>query len=126
MSRTSESKVSPGGVEGSNAARPSILPHWLLGARVIPPPPHPDYVRPAPLRRVDAVLDRRLTVLQSPGGFGKTTALADVSHRKKRDGVTAAWLSLDQNDSPDVFGHYLARAFEHAGLDLAAMGDEDA
>lgn len=119
--------MSRGGVEGSNAARPSILPHWLLRARVIPPPPPPDYVRPAPLlRRIDGVLERRLTVLQSPGGFGKTTALADVSHGKRRKGVVAAWLSLDQDDNADVFGHYLARAFEHAGLNLAAIGNEDA
>lgn len=119
--------MSPGGVESSNAARPSILPHWLLRARVIPPPPPPDYVPPAPLlRRIDGVLERRLTVLQSPGGFGKTTALADVSHRKKRKGVVAAWLSLDQDDNADVFGHYLARAFEHAGLNLAEIGNEDA
>ncbi len=77
------------------------------------------------LQLVDAVLERRLTVLQAPGGFGKTTVLADVSRRKK-DGVLVAWLSLHQDDTPDVFGFYLARAFEHAGLDLAALNHDDA
>ncbi len=78
------------------------------------------------LQLVDAVLERRLTVLQAPGGFGKTTVLADVSRRKKKDGVLVAWLSLHQDDTPDVFGFYLARAFEHAGLDLAALNHDDA
>ncbi len=96
-------------------------------AKVMVPPAPAGYVRRASLlRRVDRVLDRRLTVLQAPGGFGKTTLLADVSRRKKRQGVIVAWLSLDQDDTADVFGHYLARAFEHAGLDLAAFDDNDA
>ena len=96
-------------------------------AKVMAPPPPAGYVRRASLlQRIDAVLDRRLTVLQAPGGFGKTTVLADVSHRKKRQGVVVAWLSLDQDDTADVFGHYLARAFEHAGLNLAAFDDHDA
>ena len=95
-------------------------------AKVMAPPPPAGYVRRASLlQRIDAVLDRRLTVLQAPGGFGKTTVLADISHRKKRQGVVA-WLSPDQDDTADVFGHYLARAFEHAGLNLAAFDDHDA
>lgn len=85
------------------------------------------YLRRASLlQHVDAVLERRLTVLQAPGGFGKTTVLADVSRRKKKEGVLVAWLSLHQDDAPDVFGYYLARAFEHAGLDLAALNHDDA
>ena len=72
-------------------------------AKVMAPPPPAGYVRRASLlQRIDAVLDRRLTVLQAPGGFGKTTVLADVSHRKKRQGVVVAWLSLDQDDTADV------------------------
>ena len=94
-------------------------------AKVMAPAPPVGYVhRASLLKRIDAVLDRRLTVLQAPGGFGKTTVLADVSHRKKKAGLVVAWLSLDQDDSPDVFGNYLALAFEHAGLDLAALNDE--
>ena len=96
-------------------------------AKVMAPAPPAGYVRRASLlHRVDTVLDRRLTVLQAPGGFGKTTVLADVSHRKKKQGVIAAWLSLDRDDTADVFGHYLARAFEHAGLNLSTIDDDDA
>ena len=96
-------------------------------AKVVVPTPPAGYVRRAALlHRVDTVLDRRLTVLQAPAGFGKTTVLADVSQRKKKQGVIAAWLSLDRDDTADVFGHYLARAFEHAGLNLSTIDDDDA
>ena len=96
-------------------------------AKVTAPTVPAGYVRRASLlRRVDTVLERRLTVLQAPGGFGKTTVLAEVTQRKKKRGVITAWLSLDRDDTADVFGHYLARAFEHAGLNLSTIDDDDA
>ena len=101
-----------------------ILPPWLLMAKVTAPEPPAGYVRrDSLLQRVDAVLERRLTVLQAPGGFGKTTVLADVTHRKRREGVAVAWLGLDRHDTPEVFGSYLTRAFEQAGVDLAFLGE---
>ena len=71
------------------------------------------------------MLQRRLTALQAPAGFGKTTVLADVSRRKKEQGVVVGWLTLDENDAPNVFGSYVAFALEHAGLDLATVADRD-
>ncbi len=124
MQRTSDS-VRPGGNGQDTSA--SVLPPWLLLGKVIAPTLPAGYLRRTSLlQRVDAALERRLTVLQAPGGFGKTTVLADVSRRKKKEGVLVAWLSLHQDDTPDVFGYYLARAFEHAGLDLAALNHDDA
>ena len=96
MGRNSDSERPFGNGGGSEASTPDVLPSWLLMAKVTAPAPPTGYVRRASLlHRVDTVLDRRLTVLQAPGGFGKTTVLADVSHRKKKQGVIAAWLSLD-------------------------------
>ena len=127
MGRNSDSERPFGNGGGSEASTPDVLPSWLLMAKVTAPAPPTGYVRRASLlHRVDTVLDRRLTVLQAPGGFGKTTVLADVSLRKKKQGVIAAWLSLDRDDTADVFGHYLARAFEHAGLNLSTIDDDDA
>ena len=95
-------------------------------AKVMAPVLPDGYVhRASLLQRIGPVLERRLTVLQAPGGFGKTTVLVDVSKREKKQGVVVAWLSVDQGDTPGVFGDYLARAFEHAGLDLAGMIDDD-
>ena len=122
-----ESDVRPDTVRvGSESEEPatSVFPSWLLNAKVVMPAPAPDYVcRRAVVRQVDTVLQRRLTVLQAPAGFGKTTVLADISHRIRAQGHTVAWLTLDEDDVPAVFGSYVAYAFERAGLDLAAVAD---
>ena len=78
------------------------------------------------LQRLDGVLERRLTVLQAPAGFGKTTVLADVVRRRREQGVIVAWVSLDDDDTPNLFGSYLAYAFEHAGLDPDLLSAHDA
>ena len=83
--------------------------------------------RNALLQQLDAAIERRFALLQAPAGFGKTTALADLS-RKKRDEallVLVAWISLDENDAPNVFIGYLAYALACAGLDLSALNEDD-
>ena len=88
------------------------------------PEPVPGYVgRDALVRQLAMVLQRRLTVLQAPAGFGKTAVLADIGHRIATQGHLVGWLSLDEDDTPSVFGSYVAYAFERAGLDLAAVAD---
>ena len=85
------------------------------------------YVRRAALlQRLEGLLKRRLTVLQAPGGFGKTTVLADFARGVKEQGLIAGWISLDGDDTPNLFGSYLAAALEHAGLDVALLGEHDA
>lgn len=125
-----ESDVRPDTVGvGGEAEGPaaSVFPSWLLKAKVVMPAPASNYVcRQALVRQVDTVLQRRLTVLQAPAGFGKTTVLADVSRRIRAQGHTVAWLTLDEDDVPGVFGSYVAYAFERAGLDLAAVADRTA
>ena len=104
----------------------SVVPPWLLKAKVMVPAATPGYVyRSSLLQQIDAVLDRRGTTLQAPAGFGNTTVLADVSRRKKEQGLVVGWLSLDEDDVPNVFGSYIAYAFEHAGLDLASLASHD-
>ncbi len=52
---------------------------WLLQQKVLAPELPAGYVsRASLLQRLEGVLERRLTVLQAPAGFGKTTVLADV------------------------------------------------
>ena len=89
---------------------------WLLSARVAVPERVPDYYeRPQLLARV-LPTQRRLTVLRAPGGFGKTTVLAESCRRLAAEGVVTAWLSLDEQDDGTVLDAYLAFAFERAGL----------
>ena len=103
------------------------VPSWLLKAKVMTPELVRDYLqRSSLLRKIESGLERRLTVLQAPAGFGKTTVLADVARRKQAEGVLVGWLSLDEDDTPSVVGNCLASAFEHASLDLTESQDLDA
>lgn len=65
-------------------------------------------------------------MLRSPAGFGKTTALADLAAGARAQGLLVGWISLDEDDTPNLFGSYLAAAFEHAGLDLTLLNAHDA
>ena len=49
-----------------------------------------------------------------------------TSSRVKAQGLVAGWISLDEDDAPNLFGSCLASAFEHAGLDLARLNAHDA
>ena len=100
---------------------------WLLTAKVTAPDPADGYFhRPALIRQLDPVANRRVSVLRAPGGFGKTTTLAEIGRRAKKRGLLVAWLTVDEDDAPGLFGAHLAYAFEHAGLDLAMQHSEDA
>ena len=98
---------------------------WLLTARVTPPERVRGYFRrPELLDGIAPAGKRRVAVLKAPGGFGKTTLLADLCRRLRERGWVAAWLTLTEDDTPSVLGAYLAYAFDRAGLDLevAATG----
>ena len=72
---------------------------------------------------------RRLTVLQAPGGFGKTTVLAECCRRLREHGVATAWVSVDDQDEPAVLDAYIAYACQSAtagstmGLEGLAISD---
>ena len=67
-----------------------------------------------------------------PGGAGpahgetRTGFPCRIGQRAKKQGVRVAWLTVDEDDAPGLFGAHLAYAFEHAGLGLAAQKSKDA
>ena len=61
---------------------------------------------------------RRLTVIQAPGGFGKTTLLAAACRRVKSRRGVAAWLTIDEEDDAVALATYLLFAFSEAGLEI--------
>ena len=63
--------------------------------------------------------ERRLTMLQAPGGFGKSTLLAACCRELAAHGVPTAWLLLDGSDGPAGLDAYLAFALQGAGLHAA-------
>ena len=67
----------------------------------------------------------------APGGFGKTTLLAEACRRAVSRGVPVAWVTLAAEDGAAALDACLGFAFQTAGLDLlarlpaagAALGD---
>lgn len=91
---------------------------WLLRQKVTIPDPVADLLRRPELEDRALPTRRRLTVLRASGGFGKTTLMAECCRRLRREGVAAAWLSLDENDEPGVLDVYISFACAEAGLNL--------
>ena len=90
---------------------------WMLRQKVTIPERAAGYLhRPELVDRAMPTL-RRVTVLKAPGGFGKTTLLAECCRGLRRDGVPTAWVSLDEQDEPAVLDTYIAFACRSAGLD---------
>ena len=78
----------------ASLSNPSPHLDWLLTARVTPPAQVAGYFhRPALRAPLGKVMARRITALQAPAGFGKTSAMAGICHSLKARGVTVAWLT---------------------------------
>ncbi|MFN8377032.1 MAG: LuxR C-terminal-related transcriptional regulator [Anaerolineae bacterium] len=86
----------------------------ILATKLHVPSPRPDRIPRARLvERLDEGLDRKLTLVSAPAGFGKTTLISDwLGVLSIRDpAVRVAWLSLDSNDAdPRRFLRYLIAA----------------
>src|SRR3954447_426818 len=74
----------------------------------IPPPPSKVVLRPRLIEQLNAGLQRKLTLISAPAGFGKTTLVSAWDAGCDRP---VAWLSLDAGDSdPTRFLTYLVMA----------------
>lgn len=99
---------------------------WLLPRKVAIPDRVAGYLRRPELERRTLPTRRGLTVLRASGGFGKTTLMAECCRSLRRNGVPAAWISLDENDEPGVLDVYVAFACASAGLNLLEASPADA
>ncbi|MCC6457749.1 MAG: hypothetical protein IT328_22530 [Caldilineaceae bacterium] len=73
----------------------------------------PLVTRPSLLARLDEGLDRKLTLLSAPAGFGKTTLVSQWFATRRQDptGLPRAWVALDAGDNDPVrFWRYLLSA----------------
>jgi len=88
----------------------------LLQTKLYIPPVRPELVsRPRLLERLNAGLNRKLTLISAPAGFGKTTLVSEWAHQvgAHRDAPQIAWLSLDEGDNdPARFLAYLIAALQ--------------
>jgi len=72
----------------------------ILRTKLYVPPPRPQAVlRPRLIARLNEGLHRKLTLIASPAGFGKTTLISEWGARSGRQ---VAWLSLDAGDGEPV------------------------
>jgi LuxR family transcriptional regulator, maltose regulon positive regulatory protein len=83
----------------------------ILATKLYVPPPRPGIVsRPRLFGRLSDILNRKLTLISAPAGFGKTTLLSEWI---AGCGKLVAWLSLDDGDNDPVrFISYLIAALQ--------------
>ena len=96
---------------------------WLLGQKIAVPGRVAGHLERTKLAERVMPTHRRLTVLQAPGGFGKTTLLAECCRRLRDEGVRTAWISVDEQDEPGVLDTYIAYACEGAATGAEAESD---
>src|SRR5262245_1601474 len=95
------------------------MPASILATKLYIPPPRPNVVlRPRLIERLNEGLQRKLTLISAPAGFGKTTLLASwlasrtegrgprtvsppaaLSPQSSALSPQVAWLSLEEGDS---------------------------
>jgi len=90
-----------------------IMDAPILSTKLFIPKPRQDLIsRPRLFEKLNGGLDRKLTLISAPAGFGKSTLISDWIHQTKEDIV---WLSLDENDNNQArFLTYLITALSKA------------
>jgi LuxR family maltose regulon positive regulatory protein len=92
---------------------------WLVKAKVSPPSFLVNSCRrEALLKRLSTYTHNRVTLLEAPAGFGKTLLLSQWREDLRTAGCFVAWLSVTEDDEPDILLSYLAFAFHQGGLDM--------
>lgn len=91
----------------------------LLRTKLFIPRPRSNLVtRPRLIERLNTGLDKRLTLIAAPAGFGKTTLLSEWIPQSPR---CVTWLSLDESDNdPTQFWIYFISSLQELRPDLGA------
>lgn len=75
--------------------------------------------RPGLLAQLEMALERKLTLVQAPAGFGKTTFALSCLHMMEKNGLSVAWLNIDRLDAdPARFLRYVVEAVRKVEPDL--------
>lgn len=89
----------------------------LLNTKLFIPRPRKNLVpRPNLVKRLNAGLDKKLTLIAAPAGFGKTTLLSEWIPQSPR---CVTWFSLDDGDNdPTRFWAYFISSLQQLRADL--------
>jgi LuxR family transcriptional regulator, maltose regulon positive regulatory protein len=89
----------------------------ILSTKLFIPRPRINLIsRPRLINRLNAGLDKKLTLIAAPAGFGKTTLLSEWIPRSPH---CVTWLSLDEGDnSPSRFWMYFVAALQTLSPEL--------
>jgi LuxR family maltose regulon positive regulatory protein len=97
----------------------------ILVTKLFIPPTRTELVpRPELVDRFNNGLDRKLTLISAPAGFGKTTLVSHwLENLQNSQTVKVAWLSLDEDDNDPVrFLTYFVTALNKASNPENALG----
>lgn len=98
---------------------PNAGTRWsdLLVTKLAPPAPALGVIeRPRLIGAMSCASARRLTVVEAPLGYGKTTLLAEWWQRLPRESAVVGWLSLeDPENDPGLLWRYIIGALRRAG-----------
>ena len=96
----------------------------ILATKLYIPLPRPKIVlRPRLIERLNEGLQRKLTLISAPAGFGKPTLVSEwvAGGERLEPKVRVAWLSLDEGDNdPSRFLTYLVAALQTIGANIGA------
>jgi LuxR family maltose regulon positive regulatory protein len=107
--------------KASPETKNSVLDNLLLATKLHVPRPPPQLVRRLRLvEQLRQVMERQLTLIAAPAGFGKTTLLSAWLQDAP---VSPAWVSLDsRDDDPTRFWSYTLAALDAVRPGLGVIG----
>jgi LuxR family maltose regulon positive regulatory protein len=106
----------------SSAARNPTFPAWLLRSKVSPTRQRVDLLeRPWLTQLLHRSLPGKLSLVNAPAGYGKTTLLGGWRHILLEEGHKVCWLSLDgQDNDPTQLLSYIAFSIHEGGVQFNA------
>ncbi|MCZ0953711.1 MAG: LuxR C-terminal-related transcriptional regulator [Rhodospirillaceae bacterium] len=99
-------------------SRQSPFPAWIIHSKIEPAEPMVSLIdRPRLLQSLVKGLERKLTLISTSPGYGKTALMSQWRRHLLDQGIRVAWLSLDEDDNqPGVLATYLALSLHAIGL----------
>jgi LuxR family transcriptional regulator, maltose regulon positive regulatory protein len=97
----------------------------LVVTKLAPPVAAPGVIaRPRLLQALWSATTHRLTLVDAPLGYGKTTVVADWWRLATRSDQTVAWLTVeDPENDPALFWRYVVGALRAAGSPVGAAAE---